>query len=337
MEAWRSGIHGANGYSELSDADLEAARAYGITVFRLGAVGTDNDFRYLVDQQDQWRLSTANLDRLQRTIDRFGQHGFKVILALSSVPGRLWHHKTTDVRIFQSEKYRQDFAQGWTIIAGRLRSDPAVIGYDLMNEPVLPEEAHDQAVNYRELAATIPNTPEDINALYGRTVSAIRSVDPTTPIILEPTHWANPAALPLLKPSSDPRIIYSVHYYQPRVYYVGKAEGGALRYPGPIPAGGPIWDFTRHHDTFARLNEWCLQNHIPAFRIFVGEFGVWKDAIGATDYLRDLVSIFGSYRWSWTYYAFRKDTYPHSDLELEGQRETRSDTPLFDIVRSQFQ
>jgi hypothetical protein len=63
---------------------------------------------------------------------------------------------------------------------------------------------------------------------------------------------------------------------------------------------------------------------------------VWKDAIGATDYLRDLVSIFDSFHWSWTYYAFRENAYPHSDLELEGGRETRSDTPLFEVVRSRF-
>jgi hypothetical protein len=98
-------------------------------------------------------------------------------------------------------------------------------------------------VNYAKLSMAIPNTPEDINELYARTIAAIRSVDPTTPIVLEPTHWANPAALPLLKPTSDPLVIYSVHYYQPRIYRVGKADGGALRYPGPIPIGGPMWNF----------------------------------------------------------------------------------------------
>jgi endoglucanase len=187
------------------------------------------------------------------------------------------------------------------------------------------------------LTLQIEGTPSDINEFYRKAIFAIREVDKKTPIILEATGTGDFSSIAILKPSQDPYVFYSFHYYEPYAYYKGKAAQGRLVYPGPIIIDGPLWNKQAHRTNFAKVDNWRKSNQIDCSHLYVGEFGVWKDAIGAQTYLRDITDLFEEFGWSWTYYAFREDAFPHVDLELEGELKQRTETPLFKIVRSKFQ
>jgi len=339
FRAWQSRRHGSNIFSGNSDADLSAARSYGIKLVRLGATGDQNDFRYLVGADGQWDLSEVNLSRLKNSVHRFGKNGFDVVLTLSHVPGRFWRSGAKDVRIFQNLQFQESFFLAWKTIATALLGENNIAGYDIVNEPLLPEEKgrDTSTIDYAALAQQIEGTPSDINAFYRRALSAIREVDPKTPVILEATGTGDFSSMAVLKASGDPFALYSFHYYEPYAYYRGKEAQGRLKYPGRIPLNGQLWNRDRHLRNLEKVETWRKANGIDAFRVFVGEFGVWPDAVGAETYLKDVTDLVNDYGWSWAHYSFREDAFPHADLELEGHRKARSDTPIFEILRRQFQ
>lgn len=145
IAAWEKLPRGANTFSELSPKDLKEAKESGINVIRIGAVGQHQDLKYLV-KNDVWDFSKSNTDRLEKCIKQAKEAGTGVILTLSEVPGRKWEFAKYDYRIFEDYKYHKQFIEGWKTIAKILAGYDNVIGYDLLNEPLLPEEANDETV-----------------------------------------------------------------------------------------------------------------------------------------------------------------------------------------------
>ncbi|WP_067143193.1 cellulase family glycosylhydrolase [Microtetraspora malaysiensis] len=99
------------------------------------------------------------------------------------------------------------YAKAWKAVAARFKDDPAVLGYDLMNEP------WGGSVQGPRFEAG------PLAALYRATIAEIRSVDPDGWIFLEPqavgVNWGLPSALPHFDDPRDgaPRIAYAPHLY----------------------------------------------------------------------------------------------------------------------------
>ncbi len=97
-----------------------------------------------------------------------------------------------------------------------------------------------------------------------------------------------------------------------------------------------FWDINQHRLMLKPVIEWQKQNGIASYRIYVGEFGVWRKAAGAEQYLKDLVQIFNEQGWSWSYYSFREEPWDNTDLEKTGTDPKRSQTDLFKAVQQHF-
>ena len=341
INEWEKPLRGANVFSELSLVDLQAAKAAGINVVRIGAVGQHQDLKYLV-QKDSWNFSKQNTDRIEKSIKRAKDAGLKVILTLSDIPGRKWEFEKHDHRIFENRKYHDKFIQGWKTIARLLVKYDNVIGYDLLNEPLFAEEVAGGFINYKDLKKNIKGTTKDINNLYKQTIAAIRSVDKTTAIIIQPTSWGSRNALDILEKQSDQNVIYSVHYYDPFPYFAKRKNQGKVQYPGLIPewittkGKGPERDWNRatHLKELSKIKSWAESQSIPMNRIFIGEFGVWREALGADLYLKDVLSIFEEMGLSWTYYSYREQGWDNVNLERTdavGKKGT-----LFEIIKPYF-
>ena len=116
-------------------------------------------------------------------------------------------------------------------------------------------------------------------SLAKKITAAIREVDPETPILVNSSGWAYPQLFEALRPTGDPRTVYTVHFYDPH-YYTHQKPTEKVVYPGfrvPGKQDGP-WDKAALEARFAPVRAFQQKHHVP---IFVGEFGCARYAPGA--------------------------------------------------------
>ena len=101
--------------------------------------------------------------------------------------------------LFIEPKYQDELVALWTTIARRYKDEPAVAGYDLLNEP-LPARTG-AAKTYKA----------QLEPLYQRLTKAIREIDSKHIIIVEGADWANDWSV-FTRPF-DPNMVYQFHYY----------------------------------------------------------------------------------------------------------------------------
>ena len=91
----------------------------------------------------------------------------------------------------------QQASQFWKGLALELKDHPAVVGYNIINEPH-PETAKNNRYNdfwtedYEKWYAKVKGTTADLNRFYEKVINSIREVDKETPIILDSGLYATP-------------------------------------------------------------------------------------------------------------------------------------------------
>lgn len=168
----------------IGPADFTAMAAYGFNSVRVPF-----NARYLSDQ----------LPLLDQTITWARAAGLYVILDMHAAPCSQNPYKTADsvdgtAQLWMSASCKAMTVAAWQTIAARYANDPAVLGYDLLNEP-------------DGLAMKGPALVD----MYQQIISAIRSVDPRHVVIVEGrsyTHDPSMFTAPL-----DPNLMLSLHQY----------------------------------------------------------------------------------------------------------------------------
>jgi len=160
----------------LSDAAIDELRQAGFTFVRL-AVQPE----YLQSDPDRRSLLVTQIARLER-------HGLGVVVALHPAT---WHLET-------SAADRAALLADWQALAPALgRLDPRLTFPEPLNEPVFAGDA----AGWARLQATV--------------LAAIRAALPASTVVLTGNDWGSIAGLLALRPSADPNVIYSFHYYDP--------------------------------------------------------------------------------------------------------------------------
>jgi hypothetical protein len=124
----------------------------------------------------------------------------KVILDMHAAPGAQNSGNISDsdgeARLWTEPDPYQDWTLAiWTEIAGRYANDTLIIGYDLLNEPVLPDG--------------IPGS--DLRDLYVRLAEAVRQVDSNHILFIEGNWYATDFSA--LTPPFDDNMVYAFHKY----------------------------------------------------------------------------------------------------------------------------
>jgi endoglycosylceramidase len=109
------------------------------------------------------------------------------------------------------------YAAAWRHVAERFADDPAVLGYDLLNEP-WPGTAWQQCAN----PAGCPQFDAVMSAFVKRVLSSIRAADPGTLVFYEPQVLFNNGSDTNLANFGDPHAGMSFHDY-----CLAASEGGA--------------------------------------------------------------------------------------------------------------
>ncbi len=100
------------------------------------------------------------------------------------------------------------YAAAWRHVAERFRDRPAVLGYDLLNEP-WPGSTWQQCAN----PAGCPEFDARLSAFTSRTLHAIRAADPSTLVFYEPNVLFNNGSDTNLAAFGDPHAAFSFHDY----------------------------------------------------------------------------------------------------------------------------
>ena len=155
------------------------------------------------------------LARVDWAIEQAQQRGLSVIVD--------YHYD--DALMAEPEANAARFVGIWKQIAARTRARPASVVLELLNEP------------------TKNMTASTWNAILAQALAAVRAIDPTRKVIVEPVFWAAAKELPnLVVPADDPNLIGSFHTYQPilfthqlMTFMDAEYQTGGVIFPGPPP------------------------------------------------------------------------------------------------------
>jgi hypothetical protein len=149
---------------------------------RLGfnAVRVPLHYRLLMDEDGQVQPDGEGFRLLDELVAWSREEGLLVLFDLHGAPGGQTGVNHDDgpgyPLLFYVRAYQDATVRLWQAVARRYRDEPAVLGYDLLNEPVAP--FHDTAyLNSR------------LTDFYRRLVTAIRAVDPDHLIVLGGSEW----------------------------------------------------------------------------------------------------------------------------------------------------
>ncbi len=276
----------------LAEDDVRYLASLGATALRLPV-----NYRRLERDDAPFTYREDGFRRLEQAVSWCAAHGIYAIIDLHAVQGWQntdWHsdNGSRHALLWEHPHFQDRFVALWREIAQRFVGNPAVAGYNAMNEPLTG------APRGRLDAEAPPPDWAVLNRLYRRVVTEIRAVDPDHIVFLEGDQFSSRFD-GLDAPFAD-NLVYSSHNYT-----------GAGFGPGPYPGGefwGRRWDrdvqrevlFTSEGARFAERHD------VP---LWVGEFGSVYSGPAAeeADRLRavadqiDVVEEFGAHWTTWCY------------------------------------
>jgi hypothetical protein len=179
--------------------DIQYLKRIGINSVRLPF-----DYRLFADEYYLGSREQRGFELLDRAVGWCREAGIYVVLDMHCAPGTQGGWSTDDGYLkpwlFEEngEPSRRQLIDIWVSIARHYAGEPAVLGYDLLGEPI---------TQYCDTARLNPR----LEPLYKRVVAEIRKVDREHIIFLEGAFWAR--NFDVFGPPFDSKLAYSTHLY----------------------------------------------------------------------------------------------------------------------------
>jgi endoglucanase len=158
--------------------------------------------RLFVTEGEPQRLEGPGYELLDRVVGWCRREGLLVVLDMHAAPGGQTGDNIDDSFgypfLYESEESQELTVRIWQKLAARYAAEPAVLGYDLLNEPI----AH-----YFDAAHFNPK----LEPLYRRVVKGIRAVDKNHVIFLGGAQWDT--NFKVFGPPFDDKLAYTFHKY----------------------------------------------------------------------------------------------------------------------------
>lgn len=284
----------------------------GATVVRLPL-----NYRHFEDDARPFEYLEKGFIRLDRAIDFCARHELYVIIDLHAVQGWQntdWHSDNASRHTFfwQHPHFQDRFYGLWEQFARRYRGNPAVAGYNVMNEPVT-------GAPYGRFRSYYKSNWDAINRVYAAVVEKIRAIDPEHIIFLEGDFFSS--RFEGLDAPFAPNLVYSSHNYT--TYGLG---------PGTYPdiKEDQEWNFAGQwaHYLSQEGTRFARKHNVP---LWVGEFGAVYNgpATEVPDRLRamdDQLAILNMEADHWT-------TWTYKDLNVMGLVQQHPDSPYMRAIR----
>lgn len=214
------------------------------------------------------------------------KYNLGVILDLHAAPGAQncdWHADSEKAKalFWEKKSYREQALDIWETVIDEFKDEPALVGFDVINEPVLG------------------NKPTAILAdFYKSAIRRIKAIDKKHIIFLEGDNWAQ--RIDFLGSLLEENVSISIHTYQPLNYTFNYVP--FCKYPGEIDK--EFWNVEKIERYLKPYFEFSRKNKVD---VFVGEFGInWRGGHwGELDYLSGILSVFEKFSFSYTYWTYK--------------------------------
>lgn len=368
LEFWKTQKKGANGnMSKFRPEWFQAAADAGLQFIRFNVTFLPADDRdFLIGNADNFKkINRTDLRLLKKVLNEAEKHELKIIVAMFSLPGcrtSRYNGDKSDYRLWKEEKYQIQAIKFWQQLAKEIKNHPAVVGYDLLNEPhpELLYEHEEANQNFIEWFKKIKDSPADINRFNRRMVSAIRKVDKYTPIFLEGYFYADPKSMPFMEPVDDDAVFYTFHNPAPWQFAAYRANKKRYSYPDKMPeewnGPGKKWTIDNLSTLLDPVRDFIKKNKIPAYKIVASELWCDRRVKGCKEYLADAIKLYNDNNWHWAFYAFREDgDWGGLDYELGSKPfnwvywdavekgkdpellKKRGNNPIWNVIKSELQ
>ena len=204
--------------------------------------------------QDVW--DEAYFDRLTAAIDRAEAHGLLVILDMhqdvfgarfggAGLPDwatrddglpytehdvwllnylepavqAAWEH------LYEDADLRAQQIEAWTEVVSRYKDHPAILGYDLLNEPFGKIRPGEDLFSAAERVERV-----QLTAMYQRLTDAISAIDPDHWVFIEPPNLASLGIATSLGNVDGPRVAVYPHMYDSDIETATYTEGGKIEF-----------------------------------------------------------------------------------------------------------
>lgn len=255
-------------------------------IAKLGANLVRLPFNHKLIEKAPFRYSDEGFAYIEKALCWAERHGLYVILDLHAAPGcqnHDWHSDSSGkADLWNYENYRKRTYALWDYIVSRVAGRKCVIGYDLINEPVILEKGKISV----------------LKTFYAELIRRIRAVDRKRTIYLEGNIWAQ--QIGFLEDLLDENVSVSFHAYEPLNYTYNFTP--FLSYPGKVD--GVSWDYKKIRSYLKPYHEFSKRNGIT---LFLGECGInWRGGhYGETKYLKDFFSVCDEYGFDYTYWTYK--------------------------------
>ncbi|MHC1770570.1 MAG: glycoside hydrolase family 5 protein [Flexilinea sp.] len=290
----------------LTEEDIQYIAGLGATTVRVAL-----NYRHFEADARPFEYIEEGFARLDQLVGWIKKHGLHIILDLHAVPGYQnpdWHSDNPGRNAhFWGQKQFEDRAIAlWKALAQRYVHEPAVAGYNLLNEPVASKD---------ELVW--------LHRYYRRATEAIRAIDSNHILFLDGNHYAQRCNE--LEPPFDNNTVYSYHFYPEPVLE-------SMNYP--VKAGGVVYDRDWLKRTLMERADFSSRYGVPAW---AGEFGIVFTGQSTEEYqqliLRDMLDIMNGAGHHWTLWHY-KDIGPMGIMMINHKSEWMQRTESVRFLKS---
>lgn len=161
-----------------------------------------NSVRVPIDYQFFTTSNSAGFQLLDHLISWCRKAGIYVIIDMHDAPGGQtganidngWNYPW----LYSSPEAQNELVSVWTRIANRYKDNPAVLGYDLLNEPIASYPSYEKF-------------NKDLEPVYKKVAAGIRTVDTHHVLIMGGAQWDT--NFTIFGPPFDPNSMYTFHAY----------------------------------------------------------------------------------------------------------------------------